>query len=123
MLSDLQLPGRPGGCGFGEDSPQAASPSSGKPKICSSSLASGGGWGSVQLPFQPGTDPYSRCPTERSNGFPVDAPAAQHTCNYITAASISGLYNIRKLHTKHSIANFIIIFFYCYIINHQFYCI
>ena len=45
VTSDLQLPGLPGGCGFGEDSPEAGSPSIRRPKICSSSLASGGGMG------------------------------------------------------------------------------
>lgn len=43
--SNLQLPGRPGGRGLGKDSLKAASPSTGNPKICSSSLASGGGIG------------------------------------------------------------------------------
>lgn len=45
VTSDLQMPGRPGGRGLGEDWMEAASPSTGNPKICSSSLASGGGMG------------------------------------------------------------------------------
>lgn len=43
--TDVHMPGRPGARGFGEDSVKAASPSTGSPKICSSSFASGGGIG------------------------------------------------------------------------------
>lgn len=44
-LEHSQLLGRPGGLGLGEASLDEGSPSMGRPKICSNSLASGGGMG------------------------------------------------------------------------------